>query len=63
MVGEEVITVCSTTTKKIASFSKTDTHETLIMLMEWYGVNSLKQIPETAALEFLAMLESGEIKV
>lgn len=55
--------MCSTTTKKIASFSKTDRHETLIMLMDWYGVNDLENIPETAALEFLAMLESGEITV
>lgn len=55
--------MCSTTTKKIASFSKTDSHETLLMLMDWYGVNDLTKIPETAALEFLAKLESGEIKV
>lgn len=55
--------MCSATTKKIVSFSKTDKHETLTMLMNWYGVNDLENIPETAALEFLAMLESGEVKV
>lgn len=30
-------------------------------LMDWYGVTSLMQIPESAGLEFLAMLESGEV--
>lgn len=51
------------TTQAIAKFSKTSTHESLDMLMDWYGVTSLSKIPETAALEFLAKLESGEIKV
>ena len=53
----------SATTQKIIAYSKTNTHETLLMLMDWYGVNSLDKIPETAALKFLAMLESGEVKV
>lgn len=52
----------SKTTTAIAKFSKTDAHETLTMLMEWYGVHDLINIPETAALEFLTKLESGEIK-
>lgn len=32
-------------------------------LMDWYGVSSLMYIPESAALQFLEMLEEGEIKL
>lgn len=50
------------TTMAIKSFS-TDQNEgnALEALMDWYGVTSLMQIPESAGLEFLAMLESGEV--
>ena len=46
------------TTNKIAAFA-TDVRksETLEALMDWYGVTSLSKIPESAALEFLSMLE------
>lgn len=32
-------------------------------LMDWYGVNSLANIPEEAGIQFLKMLENGEIKM
>jgi hypothetical protein len=35
----------------------------LLCIMDWYGVDSLERIPETAALDFLAKLESGEIRI
>lgn len=32
-------------------------------LMDWYGVTSLMRIPESAGLEFLEMLERGDIEL
>lgn len=52
------------TTYKIKSFSTDDNQgNALEALMDWYGVTSLMNIPESAALEFLGKLESEKIKI
>lgn len=52
------------TTTKIKSFS-TDPRQgnALEALMDWCGVTSLMHIPESAALEFLDLLEKGEVTI
>lgn len=49
--------MCNTTKNKIAKYNA------LTKLLKWYGTNDFEKIPESAAIKFLAMLESGEIKV
>ena len=53
----------SITTKKIAEYSKTEIHESLIALMNYYGKSNLKNISEEQALVFLDKVKSGEIKI
>ena len=49
---------------RIKAFAKDKERlETIQALLSWYGVNSLDRIPESAALEFLSKLESGEIRM
>ena len=52
------------TTREIAGFS-TDANQgnALEALMDWYGVTALRDIPESAALEFLEMLKSGKVEL
>ena len=54
----------TTTAMRIKAFAKDKERlETIQALLSWYGVNSLDRIPESAALEFLSKLESGEIRM
>lgn len=50
------------TTREIAGFS-TDANQgnALEALMDWYGATALREIPESAALEFLEMLKGGKV--
>ena len=52
------------TTFKIKQYS-TDKNQgnALEALMDWCGVTSLMNIPESAGKEFLDMLERGDIKI
>lgn len=54
----------SETTAKIRRFS-TDGRESnaLEALMDWYGVTNLMHISEEIALNFLAKLENGEVRI
>lgn len=52
-----MIKMCNTTKNKIAKYNA------LTKLLKWYGTNDFEKIPESAAIKFLAKLESGEIKV
>lgn len=54
----------SETTAKIRRFS-TDERESnaLEALMDWYGVTNLMHISEEMALNFLAKLENGEVRI
>lgn len=52
------------TTMAIKSFSTDPTQgNALEALMDWYGVTALMHIPESAALEFLDLLEKGEVTI
>ena len=52
------------TTQKIKAFAHDKKQaDSLLVLMNYYGVNSLLQISEQMGLAFLAKLESGEINV
>ena len=53
----------SITTKKIAEYSKTEIHESLIALMNYYGKSNLMNILEEQALVFLDKVENDEIKI
>ena len=54
----------SETTRRIKAFA-TDREQTnsLLALMDWYGVTNLRDITEEQGQEFLAKLESGEIRI
>ena len=53
----------SKTTEKIASWSKDKyVQESLLKLMDYYGVSSLRAISEEQGITFLKKLERGEIK-
>ena len=53
----------SKTTEKIANWSKDKyTQESLLKLMDYYGVSSLRAISEEQGIAFLRKLERGEIK-
>lgn len=53
----------SKTTEKIANWSKDKcTQESLLKLMDYYGVSSLRAISEEQGVAFLRKLEKGEIK-
>ena len=54
----------SKTTAEIKALS-TDAEQTegLLAVMNYYGVNNLMRISELMALEFLAKVRSGEIKI
>ena len=56
--------MCSETTKKIKAFS-TDAKQSnaLLALLDYYDRPALINISEQEGLAFLAMLESGEVKV
>jgi len=52
------------TTQKIKAFAHDkEQADSLLVLMNYYGVNSLLQISEQMGLAFLAKLERGEINV
>lgn len=52
------------TTQKIKAFAHDEKQaDSLLALMNYYGVNSLLEISEQMGLAFLAKLESGEIKI
>lgn len=59
-----MIMMCSETTRKIKEFS-TDAKQSnaLLALLDYYNRPALINISEQEGLAFLAMLESGEIKV
>lgn len=52
------------TAYRIQKFS-TDVYQSnaLTALLKWYGATALMYVPETAALEFIGMLERGEIEL
>ena len=54
----------SETTRRIKAYS-TDYEQTnsLLALMDWYGATNLRDITEEQGREFLAMLESGRIRI
>lgn len=51
------------TTQKISAYSKTDSHESLLALMGWYGKTDLMEISEQQALAFLDLLERGVVHI
>lgn len=60
----EMMIMCSETTRKIKAFS-TDAKQSnaLLALLDYYDRPALINISEQEGLAFLAMLESGEIKI
>lgn len=57
------MSMTSKTTERIASWSKDKyVQESLLKLMDYYGVDSLRVITEEQGIAFLGKLESGEIK-
>lgn len=56
--------MCHETTMRIKEFANDPIlQDSLLALMEYYGVNNLHSITEEMGQEFLAKLESGEITV
>lgn len=56
--------MCHETTMRIKAFANDPIlQDSLLALMEYYGVNNLHSITEEMGQEFLAKLESGEITV
>lgn len=56
--------MCHETTMRIKAYAKDPMQqESLLMLMEYFGVDNLRSITEEMGLEFLAKLNNGEITV
>ena len=54
----------SETTKKIKSYSRDEMQtDAFNALLDYYGKTNLLNISEEMALEFLAKLESGEVRI